>query len=236
MIRANTDERPRGPTGVGALITRRSQVQILSPPPSKEPAQRPFPNRREGLLTFRKTGFVQQPYNECTSGWNPKVRPARAERVLRGRVLASSSVAEGQWHRQLLRHVVKRCRAAEETQDVRTRSTSPWSSDRSPQRHAPACSRSPAARAAAAPYRWSRCDRCFGEARATNQTRPFPTWMAQSRWCHHGAARCGSCGGERRDAAWSADHDAAGRPQRVVSAPRSCHRRLELVVVRLDGS
>jgi hypothetical protein len=45
--RENTDERPRGPMGVGALITRRSQVQILPPPPIA-PGQRPFPLRRGG--------------------------------------------------------------------------------------------------------------------------------------------------------------------------------------------
>jgi hypothetical protein len=48
VIRENADERQRAPTGVGALITRRSQVQILPPPPIT-PGQRPFPTvSREG--------------------------------------------------------------------------------------------------------------------------------------------------------------------------------------------
>ena len=34
LIREDADERGPTPTGVGALITRRSQVQILPPPPS----------------------------------------------------------------------------------------------------------------------------------------------------------------------------------------------------------
>ena len=49
FIRGNADERPRGPTGVGALITRRSQVQILSPPPKKALVRTTI---RPGLLSF----------------------------------------------------------------------------------------------------------------------------------------------------------------------------------------
>ena len=45
------------------LITRRSQVQILPPPPSKEPAQRPFPGNRGGPLVLQGTCS----YNTCTT-------------------------------------------------------------------------------------------------------------------------------------------------------------------------
>ena len=39
FIRDDADERPPTPTGVGALITRRSQVQILPPPPDERPGR-----------------------------------------------------------------------------------------------------------------------------------------------------------------------------------------------------
>ena len=71
MIRENTDERPRGPTGVSALITRRSQVQILSPPPSKEPGQRPFPDLREGPLTLFGARSANRMRTRLTFGTQP---------------------------------------------------------------------------------------------------------------------------------------------------------------------
>jgi hypothetical protein len=54
LIRTDAVERLLPRTEATRLITRRSQVQILPPPPSKEPAQRPFPRNREGPLTFRR--------------------------------------------------------------------------------------------------------------------------------------------------------------------------------------
>ena len=63
FIRENADERRPAPTAVGALITRRSQVQILPPPPSKEPGQRPL---RSG---GRASDLLMGPdsYNSCTT-------------------------------------------------------------------------------------------------------------------------------------------------------------------------
>ena len=52
VIRKNADRRSPAPPGVGALITRRSQVQILPPPPIA-PGQGPFPRDREGPLTLQ---------------------------------------------------------------------------------------------------------------------------------------------------------------------------------------
>ena len=55
------------------LITRRSQVQILPPPPSKEPGQRPFRfggRAFERLVPWLRTTRVQR---NCPSGPNPKV-------------------------------------------------------------------------------------------------------------------------------------------------------------------
>ena len=49
FIRENADERRPAPTAVGALITRRSQVQILPPPPSNTSSEALFA-RREGPL------------------------------------------------------------------------------------------------------------------------------------------------------------------------------------------
>jgi hypothetical protein len=58
----SADQLPRA----SVLITRRSQVQILPPPPSKEPAQRPFPGSREGPLTLFGARSAEREQNANT--------------------------------------------------------------------------------------------------------------------------------------------------------------------------
>ncbi len=66
------DDLPGAPSSTGrGLITRRSQVQILPPPPNVRPVQRPFPDRREGPLALQTRLLCNIRTTDVTFGFEP---------------------------------------------------------------------------------------------------------------------------------------------------------------------
>ncbi len=76
VIRENADERQRAPTGVGALITRRSQVQILPPPREKALVDRKI---HQGLR--RCPGPTSNGSSNGRQGVGPPIAPGACERI-----------------------------------------------------------------------------------------------------------------------------------------------------------